>query len=833
MTLADLTNGQEAVIAKVRGYGEFRKRILEMGFLRGKPVKVIKNAPLKDPIEYQILNYKISLRRAEARLIEVIPMDEVQPNREITFHGVSDEEEFIRKAVHEKRKTINIALVGNPNCGKTTIFNQVSGSYEHVGNYGGVTVDVKTSSFNYQGYTFNLSDLPGTYSLSAYSPEEIYVRDFISKQMPDIIINVVDGSNLERNLYLTTQLIHMDVKVVIALNMYDDLERRGDIINYKFLGKMIGMPIVPTVGSKGKGINKLFKKVIDVYEDRVPEARAVRINLGPTLESSIDAIQKKIQSEAGLNLMTTPRFLAIKLLEGDKNYSKHIKKSGYPEVLDEVIKQKEKIESIQKEGIETIITDARYGFIAGALKETYQENPIQRRRRTDSIDAFLTHRLFGFPVFFLFMFLMFEATFSLGEYPMGWIESGVDWLSGWLRQVMTNGPFKDLVINGIIGGVGGVIVFLPNILILFFFISFMEDTGYMARAAFIMDKIMHKVGLHGKSFIPLIMGFGCNVPAIMATRTIEDRNNRILTILINPFMSCSARLPVYILFIAAFFPENPGTILFVLYGLGILLAVFIARLFKRFLFKGSDVPFVMELPPYRLPTLQSTLRHMWHKGEQYVKKMGGIIMIASIIIWFLGYYPRHSSRFNQHQHETTAINLKYDSLLQLATSHNMINKLNQTKNIELNKVIEKEHRLQQEESLIGHMGHAVEPLIRPLGFDWKMGISLISGVAAKEIVVSTIGVLYQSPHADETSGTKELIQSLRNDKYADGTPVFTPLVALSFLIFILIYFPCVAVIAAIRKEAGSWKWALFTIFYTTSLAWIMAFIVYQTGLLFV
>ena len=669
--------------------------------------------------------------------------------------------------------------------------------------------------------------------MPAYSPEEIYVRDFISKQMPDIIINVVDASNLERNLYLTTQLIHMDVKVVIALNMYDDLERRGDTINYKFLGKMIGMPIVPTVGSKGKGINKLFKKVIDVYEDRIPEARAVRINLGPTLESSIDAIQKKIQSEPGLNLMTSPRFLAIKLLEGDKNYSKHIKKSGYSEVLNEVAKQKEKLESTQKEEIETIITDTRYGFIAGALKETYKENPIQRRRRTDSIDSFLTHRLFGFPVFFLFMFLMFEASFSLGKYPMGWIESGVGWLSGFLEQIMTSGPFKDLVIDGIIAGVGGVIVFLPNILILFFFISFMEDTGYMARAAFIMDKVMHKVGLHGKSFIPLVMGFGCNVPAIMATRTIEDRNNRILTILINPFMSCSARLQVYFLFIAAFFPENPGTILFVLYGMGILLAVLIARLFKRFLFKRNDVPFVMELPPYRLPTLQSTLRHMWHKGEQYLKKMGGIIMVASIIIWFLGYYPRQSSQFNQHQNEMTAINLKYDSLLQQVTSPQMINDLNQTKNLELNKVIEKEHRLQQKESLIGRMGHAVEPLIRPLGFDWKMGISLISGVAAKEIVVSTIGVLYQTPHDDKTSGYKELIQSLRNDRYADGTQVFTPLVALSFLIFILIYFPCVAVIAAIRKEAGSWKWALFTIFYTTSLAWIMAFIVYQTGQLFV
>ncbi|HKL71948.1 MAG TPA: ferrous iron transport protein B, partial [Marinilabiliaceae bacterium] len=756
MTLAELTTGEEAVIAKVKGYGAFRRRILEMGFLKGKIVKVIKNAPLKDPIEYQILNYKISLRRAEAHLIEVVPMSEIGTFSQSPFLGTS-EINVIEKAVREKRKTINIALVGNPNCGKTTIFNQVSGSYEHVGNYSGVTVDVKTSTFEYEGYTIHLSDLPGTYSLSAYSPEEVYVRTHISEEMPDIVINVVDGANLERNLYLTTQLMHMDVKLVMALNMYDDLQKRGDVIDYKHLGNMLGMPIVPTVGYKSKGINKLFKKVIDVYEDRIPEAHQVKVNLGNHLEQSVESVEQLIQTENDLKLVTTPRFMAIKLLEGDKGYSKYIKKVGFANLSEQVSLQQEKIEKIFNDDVETVITDARYGFIAGALKETYRESPVQRRRRTDAIDFFLTHKLFGFPVFFLFMFLMFQATFTLGEYPMGWIETGVDWVSQLMNNLLPDGSFKDLVINGIIGGVGGVIVFLPNILILFFFISFMEDTGYMARAAFIMDKVMNKIGLHGKSFIPLIMGFGCNVPAIMATRTIEDRNSRLLTILINPFMSCSARLPVYILFIAAFFPENPGTLLFILYGTGILIAVVIARIFKRFLFKRENVPFVMELPPYRLPTLKSTLRHMWHKGEQYLRKMGGIIMIASIIIWFLGYFPRESSHFDQHQNEIVQVESKYDILSSMVSSENSAVDLKSNKKEELNQVYEKEHRKQQEESYIGRMGHAVEPLIRPLGFDWKMGISILSGVAAKEIVVSTIGVLYHSPHLDEDKGSKQLI----------------------------------------------------------------------------
>lgn len=831
MTLADLTNGQEAIIIKVKGHGAFRRRILEMGFIKGKKVTVIKNAPLKDPIEYELLNYQVSLRRSEARLVEVVSVSDALQAADPEYHGTSTAEEVLAKVVSEKRKHINVALVGNPNCGKTTLFNNASGSYEHVGNYSGVTVDVKTTTFEHKGYTFNLSDLPGTYSLSAYSPEEVFVRDHIRKKTPDIIINVVDASNLERNLYLTTQLIHMDVQVVVALNMYDEFQRRGDTLDYKHLGKMLGMPIVPTVSSRGRGIKKLFDKVIDVYEEHNDEARSVKINFGEQLEGSIQKVEELIKNTNELAVKFPPRFLAIKLLEQDKSYIKYLKKREHQQLLDLVQEQQQKIEDCRKEEVETTFTDARYGFIAGALKETYRESPIKRRRRTEAIDNILTHKLFGFPIFFFFMWLMFQSTFTLGAYPMEWIETGVAALSGFLDGIMTDGSFKHLLIDGIVGGVGGVIVFLPNILILFFFISFMEDTGYMARAAFIMDKVMHKIGLHGKSFIPLIMGFGCNVPAIMATRTIEDRNSRLLTILINPFMSCSARLPVYILFIAAFFPNYPGTLLFVLYGTGILIAVVVARLFKRFIFIKDAVPFVMELPPYRLPTLKSTTRHMWYKGRQYLQKMGGIILVASIIIWFLGYFPRTGSSNELFETQMNETRVHYAQVLQQTPESEQALILARQDSI-IRKIEQKQHRQQQEESYIGRIGHAMEPLIRPLGFDWKMGVSLLSGVAAKEIVVSTMAVLYQSAH-DEENDSSALVQNLRNDKDKDGNPVFTPLVALSFLLFILIYFPCIAVIAAIKKEAGAWKWAAFTIFYTTALAWLVAFAVYQIGSLFV
>ncbi len=827
MKLSELSNGDEGVIVKVKGHGAFRKRITEMGFIKGKKVSVVKNAPLKDPIEYQILDYKISLRKSEARLIEVVTTDEAKNIANLSYQGTISED-ILKQTANKKHRIINIVLVGNPNCGKTTLFNYASGAKEHVGNYSGVTVDSKAATFNHNGYQFNIIDLPGTYSISAYSPEETFVREYITNENPDIVVNVLDSSNLERNLYLTTQLIDLDIKVVVALNMFDELQRRGDRLNYEQLGGMLGIPFIPTVSSRGKGVTELFDKLIEVYEDRDPIVRHIHVNYGEPIESAIEVLDKLFTQAGDIANRISPRYLAIKALEKDKHLLDYMQSNL--QLYESIIQKSEqltlKIEKQSLEDSESIFTDARYGFVAGALKETFRENPQTRRRRTDTIDTFITHRLFGFPIFIFFMWLMFQTTFKLGEYPMNWIEAAVANLADFVSNVMPDGSLKHLLVDGVIGGVGGVIVFLPNILILFFFISFMEDTGYMARAAFIMDKLMHKMGLHGKSFIPLVMGFGCNVPAVMATRTIENRNNRLLTMLINPFMSCSARLPVYILIIGAIFPENAGTMLFAIYGIGILLAIIVARIFKRFIFKHDDVPFVMELPPYRIPTLKNTVRHMWHKGAEYLKKMGGIILIASIIIWFLSYYPQNVDYSEDFDVKIEQLNAEYKPLItnsdmQLSQHYQEVLQA-KTDSVELIK--KGEH---QSNTYIGRLGKSIEPVIEPLGFNWKMGVSLITGIAAKEIVISTMAVIY---HSDEdTEDSRQLITQIREEKHPDGEPVFNKVTALGFMIFILIYFPCVAVVAAIRKESGSWKWALFTIGYTTGLAWILAFVVNQVG----
>ncbi|MBN2167461.1 MAG: ferrous iron transport protein B [Marinilabiliaceae bacterium] len=826
MKLSELQTGESGVIVKVKGHGAFRKRILEMGFVKGKKVTVIKNAPLKDPVEYELMDYKISLRRAEASHIQVITKEEITINTKISEQSsLTFTDDLLKISAFEKRKTINVALIGNPNCGKTTLFNFAGKAREHTGNYSGVTVDTKNAVIEMDGYHIQISDLPGTYSLSAYSPEELYVRNHIFKEQPDVVINVIDSSNLERNLYLTTQLIDMDIKVVAALNMYDELQEKGDIFNHIQLGKMLGIPFVPTVSSKGKGISKLFKKVIEVYEDKDETVRHIHINYGEIIEKSIAKIENQITEKLiGLKTEMSPRFIALKLLEKDRDFKSLLKKNENGHSVLELAEERIlKIEHSENEDSETLITDAKYGFIAGALKETYKESPRLRRQKTDVIDTFMTHKLFGIPIFIFFMWVMFETTFNLGEYPQNWIKAGIQILSKLTANIMTDGPLKDLVIDGIIGGVGGVIIFLPNILILFFFISFMEDTGYMARAAFIMDKVMHKIGLHGRSFIPLLMGFGCNVPAIMATRTIEDKNSRLLTMLINPFMSCSARLPVYLLLLAAFFPDNVGTLLFIIYLTGIAIAVIVAKIFKRFLLKGNDIPFVMELPPYRMPTLKSTLTHMWNKASQYLQKMGGIILIASILIWFLGYFPKNNDS------ELSKQLLQKQQIIEqeIESSNNNITHNAKLKQ-ELNEITKNIKSERQKNSFIGKLGHTIEPVLKPLGFDWKMSISLLTGIAAKEIVISTMSVLYQSNDED-----KDLISKLKEDKYEDGTEVFTPLVAVSFLIFTLIYFPCVAVVATIRKESGSWKWTLFSISYTTGLAWVLSFLTYQIGSLFI
>ena len=824
MTLKDLKEGEVGYITNVKGRGAFRKRIIEMGFIVGKQVKVIKKAPLKDPIEYNLMGYNVSLRRNEAELIEV--NSTLCKSNCSNYNGVMklDQENSQRET---NGKVINVALVGNPNCGKTTIFNCASNSKERVGNFSGVTIESKTAHFTYKGYKIIITDLPGTYSITSYTPEEIYVRNFIFENIPDVILNVADSSNIERNLYLTTQLIDMDLKVVLALNMFDEFKETGNDFQYNQLGKMIGIPMVPTVGRKGQGLSDLFDRIIDVHNDIDPDIRHIHINYGEAIEKAISNIQKqiKIPENIAITRVVCPRFFSIKLLEGDEEELKRLEGlSNKKDILQTLEKEKKRLEGLFNENIETIITDAKYGFIEGALKETMSVKNEPSHTKSKKIDSFLTHQFLSYPIFLLFMFLTFQTTFILGEKPQQWIESLVNQLGNIANLHLPEGIIQDLICDGIIGGIGGVLSFLPNILILFFFISLMEDSGYMARVAFIVDKFMHKIGLHGRSFIPLLMGFGCNVPAIMATRTIESKRDRLITMLITPFMSCSARYAVYILLISAFFTKYQGLILFSLYLGGILLAGIVALVFKKALSKQKEIPFVMELPPYRMPTPKAILKHTWGKGSQYLKKIGGTILFASLLIWALGYFPRN----NTH---TEKIDLQLNKEIALQKQASVSDSISYEKSIQDLKF--KREYVRQEHSYIGQLGKTIEPVIEPLGFDWKMGVSLVAGGAAKEIVISTLGVLYQT-QTDEGSNDY-LVQKIKTQKYAsgprEGKNVFTPLVALSFLIFILIYFPCIGVIATIKKEAGKWKYAIFSAVYTTCLAWIISFIVYQGGLL--
>jgi ferrous iron transport protein B len=827
MNLSELKSHEDAVIVKVKGRGAFRKRITEMGFVKGQKVTVIKNAPLKDPIEYSIMDYHVSLRRNEADLVEVVNETEAVQFLSDHFLGLTGNN-VLKRSATLKGKIINIALVGNPNCGKTTFFNKATGASEHVGNYAGVTVDAKKSIKKHKGYTFNVTDLPGTYSLTAYSPEELYVRQHIFNEVPDIVVNVVDASNIERNLYLTTRLIDMDIKLVIALNMYDELEKRGDHFNYNDLAAMTGVPIIPMIAPTGKGVDELFDKLIEVYEDKDPLIRHIHINYGDILESAVQELQSNIYTDENIKLTgrIAPRFLALSLLENDKGIEKAIQSlTNGNQIIDKARKISERVSKLLDEDTETLMTDARYGFIRGALKETLKKGEFKIDEKTHKIDKILTHRYFGIPIFIFFIWLMFQATFTLGSFPMEWIENGVSLLARFIGNTMNDGMLKDLFIDGMIGGVGGVIVFLPNILILFFIISFMEDTGYMSRAAFITDKVMHKIGLHGKSFIPLIMGFGCNVPAVMATRTLENRNDRLLTMLINPFMSCSARLPVYLVIIGAVFPHRAGSILFLIYASGIILSIIVAKIFKKVLFNSKEAPFVMELPPYRRPLMRVSIKHTWNKGSQYLKKMGGIILVASILIWALGYFPMQTEK-------TTAVDLQIENLNKtFSNDFENPNYISELEKLELQR-----KTILQENSYIGKIGHFIEPVIRPLGFDWKIGVSIVTGIAAKEIVVSTMGVLYgadfendDSSNALKESINKEVYQSGKNK----GEKIFTPLVSIAFMVFILVYFPCIAVIAAVKKESGSWKWAAFMVVYTSVLAWLLAFGIYQIGSLII
>lgn len=807
MTLAELKTGERGLIVKVQGHGGFRKRIIEMGFIKGQTVEVLLNAPLQDPVKYKLMGYEVSLRRQEAQMIEVRTLSTdspsgtfpTAPSEEGDYHPDCNAPLFCGEGSGvrsgEGTEVINVALVGNPNCGKTSLFNFASGSHERVGNYSGVTVDAKEGKAEFEGYTLNIVDLPGTYSLSAYSPEELYVRKQLVEKTPDVIINVIDASNLERNLYLTTQLVDMHLRVVCALNMFDEFETRGDQLDYAKLGELFGVPMIPTVFRSGKGVDDLFRMVIQVFEmseGDTPQYRHVHIPHGHEIEDGISHIQDFLKADASLTHLYSTRFLAIKLLEGDKDIEQLIAKQ--PDAKKLFAARDHAAARVKEEtddDAETAIMDAKYGFIHGALQEAgFTEGKAKDTyQATHFLDAIITHRWLGFPIFFALLFLMFEVTFKLGQYPADWIEAGFQWLGGFVTQNMANGPLKSMLAQGIIEGVGSVMVFLPQILILYTFISFMEDTGYMARAAFIMDKVMHRIGLHGKSFIPMLMGFGCNVPAVMATRTVESRRSRLITMLVLPFMSCQARLPIYIMIVATFFAvEYQSLVLIGIYAIGILLAALMSRILSRWVIRGEDTPFVMELPPYRFPTAKAIGRHTWEKGKQYLKKMGTIILVASIIVWALSYFP-HDDKLDGPA--------------------------------------------QQEQSYIGRMGKAIEPAFRLQGFDWKLDVSLIAGVGAKEIVASTMGVLYADDDSfgddDSISEDHSKYVKLRERMTADG---ITPLTAFCYLLFILIYFPCIATIAAIRHETGSWRWAFFAAFYTTALAWLISATVYQIGRLF-
>lgn len=800
MKLSELHNGESAVIVKVSGHGGFRKRIMEMGFVRGRKVTSVIDAPLNDPIKYTIMGYDVLLRRSEAQLIEVLPEEEAnamlsaEDAKAPNFFACTDCDSCGLSCNYKRTKTtqrniINIAFVGNPNSGKTSLFNALSGGHEHVGNYSGVTVDVKTGHFNYKGYHFNITDLPGTYSLSAYSPEEVFVRRNLLEAMPDVIVNVVVASNLERNLYLTTELIDLSQRVVAALNMYDELDATGAKLDYEKLGSMIGIPMVPTIAKTGKGLDKLLDTIIEMFEGANKSARHVHINYGTVLEPEISQLADILHESEDFPQQFPARYWAIKMIENDKEVHNLLKDSkSYEKLKKQAEISSEKIIKQLEIDAETAISDAKYGFISGALHETYTEGKKEANKRTRKLDKLIVNKWLGFPLFILLMWLMFSVTFWLGAYPQDWIAAGFDALGNLFNEIIPEGAWRSLVVDGIIGGVGAVAEFLPNIILLYMFISLMEDSGYMSRAAFLMDKMMHGMGLHGKSFIPMIMGFGCNVPAIMATRSIESKSSRLITILVVPFMSCSARLPIYLLLAGAFFPKYAATVMICLYLLGIIVAVLTAKLLRLTAFKQDETPFVMELPPYRWPTLRATLKHIWEKCYQYIKKIGTVILLASVIIWILSYYP-HTD-------------------------------ISETELAQSEEISEAEaNEIQYENSCLGMIGKFVAPVMSPMGFDWKISVAVLSSIPAKEIVVSTLGVLY----ASEEDDLGEAIQ-----KSGD----LTTSSALALMVFMLLFFPCIATIGAVASETRKIKWAFFSVFYNTAVAWVLAYVTYLIANLF-
>ena len=717
----------------------------------------------------------------------------------------------------QETRRLRIALAGNPNSGKTTLFNAITGARQHVGNWPGVTVEKKEGTATFRGREITVVDLPGTYSLTAYSIEEIVARRFIVHEKPDVVVHVIDAGNLERNLFLTTQLLQLGARMVVALNMFDALQASGARVDAESLGSLLGAPAVPTVAHRRTGVDRLLETVIEVAEGRNPQQRTVRVSYGHEIESHLEPLTERAKQAELFEIPHPPRWVVIKALEDDPELLKEIARSG-PKgeaFLHEIEETRNHLETLFGEEPEAVFTERLYGFVAGVLKEVYHEPPLDRVSRSDRIDAVLTHKLLGLPVFFFLIWAMFQLTFTVGALPMQAIDAVVAWLGGTVASVTGHGLLKSLLVDGVISGVGSVLIFLPNIFLLFLCISFLEDTGYMARAAFLTDRVMHLLGLHGKAFIPLLMGFGCNAPAIMATRTLESERDRILTILINPLISCSARLPVYVLIAGAFFaPEHAGTVIFSIYFLGLFLAVLMGRIFSRTILPGEAAPFVMELPPYRMPTFRSLLIHMWDRGKIFIRKMGGVILVGSVVIWTLGAFPREVRFSRDYDGEIAALKARIASEgtggAETEALGERITRLGREREAE---------RIQA--SYIGRIGHALEPVFSPLGFDWRDAVALLTGFVAKEIVVSTLGVLHQvGAEEDETS--EGLMEALRHSS-------MTPLTAYAFMAFVLIYTPCLGTIAVIRRETNSIKWPAFSVGYALVLAWVVSFAIVQGG----
>ncbi len=752
--LSDAKSQVGLILSAIEGGERLERKLTEMGLVPGEEISKLESART-GPVILLVKGTKIAIGRGMADKIIV-------------------QEKIIKK-------NITIALAGNPNSGKTSIFNNLTGTRQHVGNYPGVTVEKKEGSIRYGDYTIRVIDLPGIYSLTAYSLDEVVARDFILDAKPDLIVDIVDSSNLERNLYLATQLMELGMPLVLAFNMSDIAKLAGQHIDEDAFLRLVGIKIVHTVGTKNKGTSQLLKSIVETYEQK-DKIKKVSINYGKEIEDELSKLSSGLAEWETLTKRYPIRWLAIKMLEGDKDIADFVKsKINTEELLSQSVLSRNHIKNIFADDPETIIADRRYGFINGMLHEVITRTAESHLKASDMIDRIVVNRIAGIPIFLGVIWLMFKAIFVLSVKPMEWIEQARILIGTFVSGLLPEGSFiQGLLVDGVIGGVGSVLVFVPIIFMLFLFMSILEDTGYMARIAFIVDKFMHKIGLHGRSFIPMLLGFGCNVPAILATRVIASKKDRLTTILINPFMSCGAKLPIYTLLIGVFFSKhNSGNVLFSLYLLGFVMAVIMAKLLRKFIFTGDSAPFVMELPPYRIPTLRGLLTHMWERGWLYIKKAGTVILLGCILIWSLSALPLHAQG-------------------------------------DIGK------------SYIAKIGRFIEPVIRPLGFDWKIGTALISGVVAKEIVVGTLGVLY-GVEEDKDGLSLSLRDALREDKYPDGRRVFTPLIAYALMVFVLLYIPCLSTAAVIKKESGSWGWMTFSISYSTLLAWLAAFIIYQGG----